>query len=380
MTPATFTAALVLQLVVILAVAHATGWLFRRFLGQPRVMGEMVAGVLLGPSLLGLLAPELQTTVFPAETRPTLHLLAQAGVGLYMFLVGLGFDRAHLRSQAAGAGAVALAGMALPFLAAAALAPWLVARPGLFANHLDLAQATLFLGAALSITAFPVLARILDERGLTHTPLGALSLSAGALADIGAWIVLALVLATVAQGSPSGGVPDVGLYAVLGGFVAGLAVPRGPVARRLKGLLEPVAAAALVPIFFAFSGLNTRLDLATEPALAVIAAVVILAAIVAKIGAGWLAARLTGQDNPTALAIGVLMNTRGMMELVILNIGLQARLIQPALFSILVLMALVTTFMASPLFEAVYGRRARARGELGALSPSPDPADAPERA
>lgn len=369
MAPATFTAVLVLQFAVILTAAHAAGWLFRRFLGQPRVVGEMTAGILLGPSLFGLLAPDLQGALFPAGTRGALHLVAQAGVGLYMFLVGLGFDRGHLRRQAAGAGAVAAAGMMVPFLAAAALAPWLLARPGLFADHLDLAQATLFLGASLAITAFPVLARILDERGLTDTPLGALSLSAGALGDVGAWILLALVLATVGGG---GGVPDLGLYAVFGGFAAGLVVPRGPVARRLKAGLEPIVAAALVPVFFAVSGLNTRLDLATDPGLAAVAAVVLLAAVGSKVGGGWLAARLTGHDNPTALAVGVLINTRGLMELVVLNIGLQAGLIQPALFSILVLMALVTTFMAAPLFRAAYGRRA------GALAP-PDASGAAGR-
>lgn len=356
-----------LQLAVVLAAARATGWLFRRFLGQPRVVGEMVAGVLLGPSLFGLLAPEVHAALFRPETRGLLHLLAQLGVGLYMFLVGLGFDRAHLRSQAAGAGAVAAAGMAVPFLAAAALAPWLLARGGLFADHLDLGQATLFLGASLAITAFPVLARILDERGLTHTPLGALSLSAGALGDLGAWIVLALVLAAVA--GPGGAPPDLGLYVVLGGFAAGLLTPRGAVARRLKALVEPVTAAALVPLFFAYSGLNTRLDLAADPGLLLVTFAVVVAAVAAKVGGGWAAARVTGQDNPTALAIGVLMNTRGMMELIILNIGLQQGLIQVPLFSVLVLMAIATTFMASPLLEMVYCRAVCARGELGALSP-----------
>ncbi|MCR5872909.1 cation:proton antiporter [Phenylobacterium sp. J426] len=369
MAPATFTAVLVLQFAVILAAAHAAGWLFRRFLGQPRVVGEMTAGILLGPSLFGLLAPDLQGRPVPRRDARRPPPRRPAGVGLYMFLVGLGFDRGHLRRQAAGAGAFAAAGMMVPFLAAAALAPWLLARPGLFADHLDLAQATLFLGASLAITAFPVLARILDERGLTETPLGALSLSAGALGDVGAWILLALVLATVGGG---GGVPDLGLYAVFGGFAAGLVVPRGPVARRLKAGLEPIVAAALVPVFFAVSGLNTRLDLATDPALAAVAAVVLLAAVGSKVGGGWLAARLTGHDNPTALAVGVLINTRGLMELVVLNIGLQAGLIQPALFSILVLMALVTTFMAAPLFRAAYGRRA------GALAP-PDASGAAGR-
>jgi Kef-type K+ transport system membrane component KefB len=360
-----------LQLLAIVAAARIVGWLGRRFLGQPRVVGEMIAGVLLGPSLFGLVAPDLQAALFPQETRGALHLVAQAGVGLYMFLVGLGFDRGGFRAQAAGAGLVAVAGMALPFVAAVALAPWLLGHPGLFGEGVGLLQATLFLGACISITAFPVLARILDERGLTHSPLGALTLSAGAFGDAGAWIVLALVIATLPGGAALG--LDPGLAVVLGGFLAGLAVPRGALARRLKALVEPFTVAALVPLFFAFSGLNTRFDLAADPGLALVAVVVLAASILSKVGGGWAAARLTGQDNPTALAVGVLMNTRGMMELIILNIGLQRGLIGAPLFSVLVLMAVVTTFMASPLFELVYGRRARARGDLGALADAPEP-------
>jgi len=356
----------ILQLVIIVAAARAVGWLGRRFLGQPRVVGEMIAGVLLGPTLFGLVAPELQAAVFPPETRNALYIAAQAGVGLYMFLVGLGFDRARFRTQAASAGLVALAGMALPCAAAAALAPWLIARPGLFGAEVDLSQATLFLAACLSITAFPVLARILDERGLVNAPLGGFALSAGALGDVGAWIMLAVVVATLPGGASLA--VDPGLAVVLGGFLAGLAVPRGAAASRLKAQIEPFTAAALVPLFFAFAGLNTRFDLAAHPGLLLVAAAVLAAAVASKIGAGWAAGRLTGLDSPTALAVGVLINIRGMLELVILNIGLQHGLIEVPLFSVLVLMAIATTFMASPLFELVYGRQARARGALGALA------------
>ncbi len=364
---------LALQVAVIVATARLAGWIFRRVLGQPAVVGEMVAGVLLGPSLFGLLAPDLQAALFTPDTREPLRTLGQLGVGLYMVLVGLAFDRGELRRQAAGAGAVCLAGMAAPFLAAAALTPWLIGVPGLFGPGVGPGAAGLFLGACIAITAFPVLARILDERGLSGSPLGALTLSAGAIGDAAAWVVLALVLATLAGGGGASGAFDLGLYAVLGGFLLGVAIPRGPAAARLRRVLEPLTVLLLVPLFFAVSGLSTRLDLIADPALALPALAVLFASILAKGGACWAAARLTGQDNRTALGIGVLMNARGLMELVILNIGLRAGLIGPALFSILVLMAIVTTLMTSPLFEALYGRRARARGELGVLEAEATP-------
>ncbi len=406
------------QLCLIVAAARGVGWLCRRFFGQPQVVGEMVAGVVLGPSLFGLLFPDLQAGVFPAETRGILFVGAQLGVGLYMFLVGLGFDRAHFRSNVKSAGAVSLSGMTVPFLLAVLLTPWLMSRGGLFSPDLGVFQATLFLGACIAITAFPMLARIIHERGLSHSPLGSLSLSAGAIDDAAAWIVLAIVLATFGGDSgvavkaivgafgfaalvlgpgrrllrPLGERAErsgldqgllglvmmaflfsaflmdwAGMHAVFGGFLLGIAMPRGRLAAELKEKLEPITVVLLLPMFFTFSGLNTKLDLLADPALLGVAAVLLTVSILAKFGACWAAARLTGQDNDTALGIGALMNARGLMELIILNIGLQKGIIGPAFFSIMVLMAVVTTLMASPLFELVYGRKARARGELGAL-------------
>lgn len=428
MAPADLSLVFFLELAVIVAVARGVGWLGRRFLGQPQAMGEMVAGVLLGPSLLGLIAPGLQAWLFPAEARGALHVAGQLGVGLYMFLVGLEFDR--VRGQAATAGAVSLAGMAAPFAAAALLTPWLMGKPGLFAGGLSQAEASLFLGACISITAFPMLARILDERGLAKSPLGSLSLSAGTIGDAAAWVILALVLATaggsagVAVKAIAGGlaftvltlglgprllaplgvaaerargvgpgllatvlmlflgaaaVTDwAGLHAVFGGFLLGTVMPRGRLADGLKARLEPFTVVLLVPLFFASSGLNTQLFLAADPALLPAALAVLGASILAKGGACWAAARLTGQDNATAMGVGALMNARGLMELIMINTGLQRGLIGPGMFSILVLMAVVTTLMATPLFERVYGRRAR--GELGALRDEPETVDAaPER-
>lgn len=279
-------------------------------------------------------------------------------------------------------------------------------------------EAMLFMGASMSITAFPMLARIIYERGLTGTPLGTLALAAGAIGDAGAWCVLALVLASFGAGpivavkAIGGGVlyavvvltigrkylkklgeateaagqmtptilaitlllfmiavwitDSIGIHAVFGGFLLGIAMPRGRYARELQRQLEPFAVVFLLPMFFTFSGLNTRLDMVNSPQLLVVAAAVIIASCVGKGGACWAAARFHGEDNRTALAVGTLMNSRGLMELIIINIGLQKGVIQPALFSIMVLMAIVTTLMASPMFEWVYGRHARKTGELRA--------------
>jgi Kef-type K+ transport system membrane component KefB len=420
-----------LQLFVIVAAARGVGWVGRKYLGQPQVVGEMVAGVLLGPSLFGLLAPGMQAALFPPDSKSVLYVGAQLGVGLYMFLVGLGFDRDHFRKNRKSAAAVSLAGMAAPFVVALALTPWLMGF-GLFAPQLTIVEATLFMGACIAITAFPMLARIIHERGLSKSPLGSLSLSAGAIDDAGAWTVLAIVLATFGAGADvaikaivgavafailmlgfgprllaplgraaerAGGVSQgllaivlmlfllsafvmdwAGMHAVFGGFLLGTAMPRGVLARELRAKLEPFTVVLLLPMFFTFSGLNTQLSVVGDPALLGVAIAILAASILAKGGACWAAARLTGQDNPTALGIGALMNARGLMELIIINIGLQRGIIGIELFSMMVLMAVVTTLMASPLFELVYGRKARQRGELGSLrqgeeeeEPAPQP-------
>jgi Kef-type K+ transport system membrane component KefB len=418
-SPAEISIVFFAQLFVIVLAARVVGWLGKRYLGQPQVVGEMIAGVVLGPSLLGLLAPDLQALIFPKETKSVLYVGAQLGVGLYMFLVGLGFDRSHFRSNIRSAGAVSISGMAVPFLLAILLTPWLISIPGLFASNLSLFQATLFMGACISITAFPMLARIIHERGLSKSPLGSLALSAGAIDDAGAWTVLAIVLATFGEGSGvalkailgaigfaalvlglgpkllkslgdraerEGGVNQsllglvlmlfllsafamdwAGMHAVFGGFLLGVAMPRGMLAREVRAKLEPFTVVLLLPMFFTFSGLNTQLSIMADPSLLLVTLAVLAASILAKGGACWAAARLTGQDNATAMGIGALMNARGLMELIIINIGLQKGIIGVELFSMLVLMAVVTTLMASPLFELVYGRQARERGELGAL-------------
>ena len=419
MTATQLSVAFFLQMFCILAVCRGVGWLAQR-LGQPQVVGEMVAGVMLGPSLFGWFWPDAQHFLFPADSMKTLYVGAQLGVGLYMFLVGVEFRTELFRSRIRSAISVSVAGMVVPFVVGAGLAMWLIEVPGLFSAKARPFEAALYLGAAIAITAFPMLARIIYERGLTGTPLGALALAAGAIDDAAAWCVLAIVLASFGEGAqvavlaiaggaayalfivflgprllaPLGRIAEreqrispallaivlmlfalaawamdaIGLHAVFGGFLLGTAMPRGYFAKELQRQLEPFAVVFLLPMFFTFSGLNTRLDMVNSPELLLIAAVVLIGSIVGKGVACWAAARLNGEDNRTALAVGTLMNARGLMELIILNIGLQRGFIGLPLFSILVLMAIVTTLMASPLFVWVYGRHARARGDLGRIA------------
>jgi Kef-type K+ transport system membrane component KefB len=412
-----------LQMFVILAACRFFGWLVRRWLRQPPVIGEMIAGVVLGPSLLGLFAPGVQAFLFPPESKPILDVVAQLGIGLYMFLVGLDFRSDDFRTNAPSAVAVSVTGIVVPFIVAIVGAPFLMKVPGLFSAGVSQFNATLFFGAAIAITAFPVLARIIQDRGLNGSLIGTLSLSAAAIGDAIAWCVLAVVLASLGAGpavaiiaivgglalsavliflgprlfAPLGRIAErehasgqplsttvlaaalmlftlsawfadvIGLHAVFGGFLIGTAMPRGVFADRLRQLLEPFTLVFLLPVFFTYSGLHTRLTMVNTSSLLLIALGILAAAVFAKLVACWVAARLSGQNNRTALGIGALMNARGLTELIILNIGLQAGIIGPALFSMMVLMAIVTTLMASPLFEVVYGRAARAAGELPAL-------------
>lgn len=398
------------QAAVIVLVSQLVGRLAQR-VGQPQVVGEMIAGVLLGPSLFGLLLPQLQQALFPKATMGALYVAAQLGVGLYMFLVGLEFRADHFRARARSAVSVSLAGIAMPFVLAFALAPWLHTVPGLFSAKASLMEASLFLGAAIAITAFPMLARIIHERGLTGTSLGTLTLSAGAFDDAAAWCILAIVLASfggswtgayaaigggiafavfmmafggrllrrLAQGlSPQAPLPStrlaavlslfcicafamdaIGIHAVFGGFILGCVMPRGVLADKLRELLQPFVVVFLLPMFFTYSGLNTRLDMLFEPAVFAAAVAILAASFCGKGLACWAAARLNGESPRDAMAIGALMNARGLMELIIINIGLAAGVIEPGLFSILVLMAVTSTLMATPLFNWVTRLRGR---------------------
>ena len=403
-----------LQLAFVLGACRVVGLLARR-VGQSQVVSEMITGVLLGPSLLGLLLPGAQAYLFPKESMTILYAVSQVGLALYMFLVGLEFQVELIRRRMRSALSVSLAGIVVPFFLGGVIATFLADDADFFSPGVSRTEAVLFLGASMSITAFPMLARIIHERGLAGTSLGTLALAAGSLDDAAAWCVLAVVLASFAgdptfaliaiggglayavllvtvgrrllaplgasverEGTMSNGILTVTLmlvmlgawftdwiriYAVFGAFVMGVAMPRGRFAEEVTRIVGPLVTTFLLPLFFVYSGLNTRIGLVDTPALWGITIVVLLAATLGKGVACWLAARLNGEPNGEALAIGALMNARGLMELIILNIGLERGIIQPTLFTIMVLMAIVTTLAATPAFEWVYGReRARARG------------------
>jgi Kef-type K+ transport system membrane component KefB len=391
-----------LQLTVILLVCRGVGQLIAR-VGQPKVVGEMIAGVLLGPSLLGLIEPTLQAAIFPGSSLPVMAVVSQVGLVLYMFIVGTHLQREFIRDAFRGAMLISMAGVIAPFALGAALASFIYADGRFFAESVSTWQSMIYLGAAMSVTAFPVLARIIQERGIAGTALGSLALSAGATDDAIAWCLLAVVLASfnsylgLAVSAIGGGViyaslvlvvlrprldrmgaavdrkgrltsgkltfilsllmagawftDMIGIHAVFGAFVLGVAMPRGLVTKELSRQVEPIATTLLVPLFFAYSGLSTRLSLLWSADLLLLAVVVIVIASVGKGIACWGAARLAGRPNREAMAIGALMNARGLMELIILNIGLERGLITPTLFTVMVIMTLVTTLAAGPLFE-----------------------------
>jgi len=396
------------QIAVIIAFSQAVGMLAKR-LGQPQVVAEMIAGVLLGPSLLGLLWPGTFDALFPKESMKVLFPISQLGLALYMFVVGLEFRMDIVRAKFHSAVAVSLAGMVAPFALGGLLGWHFFTHTSLFPKETSLMEAAVFLGASMCVTAFPMLARIIHFKKLAGTTMGTVALGAGAIDDAAAWCLLAVVLASF-DGNASrallnigGGLAYVvatlgiirpalarwargiegrgelsdrefaaclvllalgawatdalGLHAVFGAFIMGAAMPRGVVSRALTERIQPLTLALLLPLFFTFSGLNTQIALLDSPFLWWMTGWVMLAAVGGKGVACWLAARATGLPNREALGIGTLMNARGLMELIIINIGLQRGIISPALFAILVIMAVTTTLMASPLFDRLVGDR-----------------------
>ena len=405
MTDPALAAILFIQFAIILATCRALGWAFAR-LRQPLVVAEMVAGFLLGPSFFGALLPSLQARVFPTASLHSLYVLSQIGLVLYMFSVGLEFRldlMTRFRRRALG---VSAAGIAFPFALGGVLALAMVGSGGFFTAGVRPVHAVLFMGAAMSITAFPVLARIISERGIAGTTVGSLSLAAGAMDDAAAWVTFAVVLssftgnaalAVVAAGGAAVYVAVVwlgvrrllerlarsadrddaltapvlvtvlcllacgawftdyvGIHSVFGAFVLGVSMPRGLLARELRRAIEPLTMTLLVPLFFIYSGLNTRLLLLDSPALWAMTAIVFVTACAGKGLACWGAARLTGARPRHALAIATLMNARGMVELILVNLGRERGLITPTLFAMLVLMAIGTTVMTGPIFSAIW--------------------------
>ena len=402
-----------LQIAVILLACRAVGLVAKRF-GQPQVVAEMITGVLLGPSLFGWLAPGWQASLFPwdatQQTRDTqsyLYPVSQLGLALYMFVVGMEFRVDILKRHFKSSVAVSAAGILTPFALGGLLGWAMFTWTDLFPAKTSLFEAVLFLGASMSITAFPMLARIIHFKGLTGTRMGTIALGAGALDDAAAWCLLALVLASFDRNyshalvNMGGGALFVlvmlllvrpllawlsqwlfdkgsltetglvvalstmalaawftdliGLHAVFGAFVAGAVLPRN-VARDIIPRIQPLTVTLLLPLFFTYSGLNTKIGLLNTPFLWLMCGAVLVAAIAGKGLACWLAARATGVPNREALGIGILMNARGLMELIIINIGLQRGIISAGLFATLVIMAVVTTLMASPIFDRLVGK------------------------
>jgi Kef-type K+ transport system membrane component KefB len=407
MTNAQIAGTVFLELCVVLAACRAAGYVATRF-RQPPVIGEMIAGVLLGPSLFGWFAPAAQAWLFPAEAMTVLYAAAQVGLVLYMFLVGLEFDLDVVRGRIRSAAAVSAAGILVPMALGAALAWHFYGDTNLFPPGVHRWHAMVFVGVALSITAFPVLARMIYEAGLTGTPLGTLTLAAGACDDALAWCLLAFVLAASA-GSPAvalwavlGGLAlfllargplrallraaaerwdtpaahdrwalpgalvllfltawiadAIGIHSVFGAFVLGLSMPRGAFRERIHPQLAPLTSSLLVPLFFAYSGLHTRVAAIDSWALVGQALLILLVAFAGKGLACYAAARACGESHRDAFAIGALMNARGLTELVVLNIGRERGLIGDALFSMMVLMAVTTTVTAMPAFAWAFAR------------------------
>jgi Kef-type K+ transport system membrane component KefB len=384
---------ILLTIAVVVAVARGVGSVMRRC-GQPRVMGEIVAGILLGPSVLGVVWPEGLALLFPSESTTALRPLAQLGVIFFMFMVGAEVDFDLLRGSGKRAVAVSLSSVIAPMSLGVALGIWLHPRLGGSTDRFGFA---LFLGAAMSVTAFPVLARLLRETGLANTRLGALAIACASVDDVIAWCLLAGVVAIVdATGwnellSVLGAMvtfgvlvrwfvrpllarlkstplwlacclalllawitDKAGIHAIFGAFVAGLILPRsGDAIERLRAEVEPLTAVVLLPVFFVSVGLTARIDLLDSRYLWQVAALVIAIAVSGKLGGAAAAAKLCGEDWKTSIRIGVLMNTRGLTELVILSVGLERGLISAQVFTIMVLMALATTFMAAPLLALI---------------------------
>ncbi len=392
-----------IALAAVLAVGRLLGLLFRR-VGQPPVMGEVVAGILLGPSLLGQVWPEAAEFILPPAVAPFLGVIAQLGVILYMFLVGLELNPGVLRQRVHATVAISHASIVVPFLLGAALALFLY--PRLATPNVSFTSFALFIGVATSITAFPVLARILTDRDMHKTPLGIIALGCAAADDVTAWCLLAFVLG-VAQAEVGGAfvvlgltagyiafmivlvrplagwllarwegkitpgvvavvfvslllsalaTEAIGIHAIFGAFLLGAVIPHdSKIAFAFTEKLEDVVTVLLLPAFFAFTGMRTRIGLVSGLEQWLMCGLIILVATAGKFGGTLIAARLTGLGWSDSAALGLLMNTRGLMELIALNIGLDLNIISPTLFTMMVLMALVTTLATTPLLQWLNG-------------------------
>lgn len=397
-------AILLLQIISIILVARFFGWLFRK-IGQPSVIGEMVAGIVLGPSLVGLYFPEFFDTLFPSASLANLKFLSQIGLILFMFVIGMELDLKALRNKANDAVVISHASIIFPFTLGIGLAYFIYTQ---FApDGIEFMSFALFIGISMSITAFPVLARIVQERGIHKTKLGTIVITCAAADDITAWCILATVIAIVKAGSfvsslyvialaityvflmlkvvrpflervgqlknsrQSLSKPVVaiflltlivsaytteiiGIHALFGAFMAGAIMPDNAKFRAIFiEKVEDVSVIILLPLFFVFTGLRTQIGLINDPQLWKVTGLIIAVAVVGKFLGSAIAAKFVGQNWRDSLTIGALMNTRGLMELIVLNIGLDLGVLSPEIFTMMVIMALVTTFMTGPALDLI---------------------------
>ncbi|HVD98877.1 MAG TPA: cation:proton antiporter [Cytophagaceae bacterium] len=395
---------LLLQIIVILFAARFFGMIFAK-LGQPSVVGEIIAGIILGPSVMGLLYPDFLNFLFPSASLKNLHFLSQIGLTFFMFLVGMELDLHKVKNKAHDAVVISHSSIIVPFFLGVGLSFFIYER---FAPaNVSFLVFTLFMGIAMSITAFPVLARIVKDRGLTKSTLGVMAISCAAADDVTAWCILAVVVAIAKAGSFVSSIYTIipaiafifvmlfvirpwlkklvdnstptenlnktlvtvmfltlllssyfaeiiGIHSLFGAFMAGTIMPQGSRVRELlTEKIEDISVIIFLPIVFAVTGLRTQIGLLNEGNLWLICFIVILVAVLGKFGGSSIAARLVGQSWKDALSIGALMNTRGLMELVVLNIGYDLGILSPEIFAILVLMALTTTFMTGPLLDLI---------------------------
>ncbi|ACC82770.1 cation:proton antiporter [Nostoc punctiforme] len=396
------------EVLIIIGLSRLMGLAFRS-IKQPLVIGEIVAGIMLGPSLFGLVAPHLAVTLFPPETIPFLNVLSQVGLIFFMFLIGLELNPKYLSGQLEVAVLTSHVSILVPFSLGTLLAA--ILYPLVSNASVSFTAFALFLGAAMSITAFPVLARIITENNLQGTRLGTLALTCAAVDDVTAWCLLAVAIAVARTGDFAGAIPTIiasivyiglmltagrwflqrlakhylragrlsqlllagiymavvasaliteliGIHLIFGAFLLGAAMPKNEdLVRELAVKTEDFVLIFLLPIFFAYSGLKTQIGLLNRPELWLLCALVLGVAIAGKYVGTYVAARVSGISKREASALGWLMNTRGLTELIVLNIGLELGVISPLIFTMLVIMALVTTFMTSPLLEWTYPKK-----------------------
>lgn len=396
-----------LQIAVIIGFSWLVAALFRRF-GQPRVVGEMAAGIALGPTLFGWIAPHAYQALFPVASLGFLNALSQAGLAIFIFLVGVRVDFGEMRKQSGIAIVTSNISVVVPMLMGMALARYLFPRYG----HGSQLHFALFLGTAMSVTAFPVLARILMERNLLGTRLGSVAIACAAVDDITAWILLATIV-TLTKHDPnarplwltivyiavylcvmlilgraleawskrfderalpldailifvilallSGAAGEqLGIHALVGAFAAGVVTPR-KFRQQLIDKLEPVTLLILMPLFFALTGVRTNLLFESGAGAWLDFLLILLVAIGSKWGGTTIGARIKGMDWRDACQLGLMMNTRGLVELIVLNVGLDIGILSPVLFSMMVCMALVTTSMTTPLMDLVSRRQQAVR-------------------